>query len=98
MSSIQPFVITTSRTVVSFTVICHNINLFNDATFKVDSLDADGNIVNRQYLTMTQEQYLAWNNDDSYVINFVATTLGYIKVESEPVVQESQASDNTEVL
>jgi hypothetical protein len=57
---------------------------------------------------MTQEQYLAWNNDDSYVINFVATTLGYIivqgesepvvAVESEPVVQESQASDNTEVL
>ena len=76
-SNIQPSVFTTSRTIVSFTVVCDNVKLFQDATFRVDSLDADGNVVNRQYLTMTKEQYLAWNNDDSYVINFVATTLGY---------------------
>ena len=76
-SNIQPSVFTTSRTIVSFTVVCENVKLFQDATFRVDSLDAEGNVVNRQYLTMTKEQYLSWNNDDSYVINFVATTLGY---------------------
>ena len=76
-SNIQPSVFTTSRTIVSFTVVCDNVKLFQDATFRVDSLDAEGNVVNRQYLTMSNEQYLAWNNDDSYVINFVATTLGY---------------------
>jgi hypothetical protein len=76
-SNIQPSVFTTSRTIVSFTVVCDNVKLFQDATFRVDSLDAEGNVVNRQYLTMSNEQYLAWNNDDSYVTNFVATTLGY---------------------
>lgn len=77
-SNIQPSVFTTSRTIVSFRVACESVKLFENATFRVDSLDVDGNVVNRQYLTMTNEQYLAWNNDDSYVINFVATTLGYI--------------------
>jgi len=76
-SNIQPSVFTTSRTIVSFSVTCENVKLFQDATFRVDSLDAEGNVVNRKYLTMSKEQYLAWNNDDSYVINFVATTLGY---------------------
>lgn len=77
-SNIQPSVFTTSRTIVSFRVVCESVKLFDTATFRVDSLDVDGNVVERQYLTMTNEQYLAWNNDDSYVINFVATTLGYV--------------------
>jgi hypothetical protein len=76
-SNIQPSVFTTSRTIVSFSVVCDNIKLFDNATFRVDSFDADNNVVNRQYLTMTNAQYLAWQNDDSYVINYVATTLGY---------------------
>ena len=76
-SNIQPSVFTTSRTIVSFSVTCDTIQLFKNASFRVDSFDADGNVVNRQYLTMTSEQYLSWQNDDSYVINFVATTLGY---------------------
>ena len=76
-SNIQPSIFTTSRTIVSFTVVCEGVKLFESARFRVDSLDADGNVVERQYLTMSTEQYLAWNNDDSYVINFVATTLGY---------------------
>jgi len=77
MSSIQPCVVTTTKTIVSFTVVCENITLFQSATFRVDSFDADGNMVNRQYLTMTNEQYLAWKNDDSYVLDFVAASLGY---------------------
>jgi hypothetical protein len=76
-SAIQPFVVTTSRTVVSFSVTCQGVELFTSATFRVDSFDESNNIVDRQTLTMTPEQYLSWNNDDTYVINFVATTLGY---------------------
>jgi hypothetical protein len=76
-SNIQPLDIVTSRTVVSFTVACQTVNLFTNATFRVDSFDVDNNIVDRQYLTMTNEQYLDWNNNDTYVIDFVATTLGY---------------------
>lgn len=76
-SNVQPFVVTTSRTVVRFAVVCEGVQLFQNATFRVDSYDADDNIVDREYLKMSHDQYLAWNNDDSYVINFVATSLGY---------------------
>ena len=79
-SNIQPFVVTTTRTVVSFSVSCQTLNLFTNATFRVDSYDADGNIVDRKFLTMTKDQYLEWNNNDEYVVNFVATELGYVIV------------------
>ena len=78
--NINPFVVTTSRTVVSFSVSCQSVNLFNNAVLRVDSYDADNNIVDRQTITLTNEQYLAWNNDDSYIINLVATLLGYVIV------------------
>ena len=78
--NVSPFVVTTSRTVVSFSVSCQSVNLFNNAVLRVDSYDADNNIVDRQTITLTNEQYLAWNNDDSYIINLVATLLGYVIV------------------
>ena len=77
-SNIQPFVITTTNTAVSFTVTCQQLSLFNNAMFKVDSFDADGNIANRQFVSLTNEQYLSWNNDDEYIVNLVANQLGYI--------------------
>ena len=76
-SSIQPIVMTTSRTIVRFSVTCSGVELFNSATFRVDSFDDQDNIVDRKILSMTPDQYLAWNNDDTYVIQFVATSLGY---------------------
>jgi hypothetical protein len=76
-SNVNPFVVTTSRTVVSFSVSCESINLFNNAVLRVDSYDADSNIIDRQFITLTNEQYLAWNNDDSYIINLAATLHGY---------------------
>jgi hypothetical protein len=79
-SNVIPFVVTTSRTVVKFDVSCQSVSLFNNAVLRVDSYDADNNIVDRQIITLTNEQYLAWNNDDSYIINLVATLLGYVIV------------------
>jgi len=76
-SNVNPFVVTTSRTVVSFSVSCQSVNLFNNAVLRVDSYDADNNIIDRQFITLTNEQYLSWNNDDSYIINLAATLLGY---------------------
>ena len=51
--------------------------MFENAKFRVDSFDADGNIVDRRYVPITHEQYVAWNNDDSYIVNLMASTLGY---------------------
>jgi len=79
-SNIQPFVITTTNTAVSFSVTCQQLNLFTNAEFRVDSFDVDGNIVNRQFVTLTNEQYLSWNNNDEYIVTLVANQLGYIIV------------------
>ena len=77
-SNIQPFIFTTTNTAVSFTVTCQELSLFNNATFRVDSFDVNGNIVNRQFVTLTNEQYLSWNNNDEYVVTLVAAQLGYV--------------------
>ncbi len=76
-SAIQPFVQTTTTTVTSFSVSCQELNMFDSAKFRVDSFDENGNIVDRRIVPITQEQYLAWNNDDSYIVNLMASTLGY---------------------
>jgi hypothetical protein len=76
-TNVQPFVITTTQTVTSFTVSCRTLNLFTNATFTVDSFDSNNNLVSRQVVPITDEQYLGWNNNDTYIIDLMATILGY---------------------
>jgi hypothetical protein len=77
-TNIEPFTVVTTQTVTSFTVSCRSINLFQDASFSVDSFDATGKIVSRQIVEITPEEYNQWNNDDSFIINLIAQKLGYI--------------------
>ena len=81
---IQPFVITTTQTVTSFSVACRTLNLFVNATFTVDSFDVNNTLISRQVLPITNEQYLEWNNNDTYIIDLMATTLGYTLVTPTP--------------
>jgi hypothetical protein len=74
---IQPASTTTTVVVTSFSVTCRTLVLFVNASFTVDTFDANNNLVNRQVLTMTNEQYLEWNNNDDYVISWVEATLGF---------------------
>lgn len=74
---IQPYTQTTTQVITSFNVSCRSLDLFNNATFTVDSFDANGNIVNRQVVPITNEQYLAWQNNDTYIIDLMAQILGY---------------------
>ena len=74
---IQPFIITTTQTVTSFTVSCRTLNLFVNATFTVDSFNINNNLISRQVLSITTEEYQGWNNNDSYIIDLMATKLGY---------------------
>jgi len=78
---ILPFEQVTRTIIVSFNVSCRNVNLFENASFTVDSFDISLNLISRQVLTMTTEQYLDWNNNDAYVIQWVADTLGYTLVD-----------------
>ena len=68
---------TQSVTIASFTVTCRAVNLYKDASFMVDTFDNASKLISRQVLTMTTEQYLLWNSDDSYVNKFVAESLGF---------------------
>jgi hypothetical protein len=76
-ASIQPFdYITTSR-VVSFNVTCQSLTLFQTADFRIESFDVNKSLVVINSMSLTQEQYLEWNNNDEYIMNLAATQLGY---------------------
>jgi len=77
---VQPFIITTTQTVTSFTVSCRTLVLFTNATFTVDSFDINNNLVSRQVIPITTEQYLEWNNNDEFIIDLMATICGYTLV------------------
>ena len=74
---IVPFVVTTTNVVTSFTVSCRSLVLFSNATFTVDSFDKNNNLVSRQVVPITNEQYLEWNNNDDYITSLIAQILGY---------------------
>jgi uncharacterized membrane protein len=65
-------------TISSMRVGCQSINLFQNATFIVDLFNSDGGRVERQIITISNEEYLAWNNNDEYIMNLIATKLGFI--------------------
>ena len=77
---IKPATITTSVTVTSFNVSCRSLEMFKSASFTVNTFDTDNKFVNRQIITLTQEQYNEWNSNDSYIINLVASELGFVIV------------------
>ena len=74
---IDPFIVTTTNVVTSFTVSCRSLSLFSNATFTVDSFDKNNNLVSRHVVPITNDQYLEWNNNDEYIIALMARILGY---------------------
>jgi hypothetical protein len=76
---IVPVVNTTTTTVTigSFTVRCMSLNLFTTATFLVTTFDTNNSLIGNQTITLTPEEYQAWNNDDSYIVNLVAQQLNF---------------------
>jgi len=76
-SNIVPYTITTVSNVVSFSVTCRELILFTTAMFIVTSYDINNNQISCVPITLTTEQYLAWNNDDDYILTLIASILGY---------------------
>jgi hypothetical protein len=76
-TNIEPFTKTTKQTITSFTVTCRTLNLFENAVFVVDSFDESKKFISRDLITLTNEQYNQWNNNDTFIINLVAEQLGY---------------------
>ena len=78
MSAIQPKMVTTTQTITSFQVKCTALVLFETATFSVFCFDANNTMVSTDKIVLSQDEYLAWQNNDEYIINLVATKLGFV--------------------
>ena len=77
MNVIEPFTKITTQVITSFTVSCRTLNLFENAVFVVESFDKNKVLVVRDLVTLTNEEYTQWNNNDEFIINIVAKQLGY---------------------
>lgn len=80
--SIEPYTNTTVTVTTSFSVSCRSLNLFENASFTVDTFDASKNLLNRQVVPITNEQYLAWNNNDEYIVQLMAEILGFTIIDT----------------
>ena len=72
-----PIVPVSKGVIASFRPICQNITLFTNASFIVLLLDSYGNELGRQTVDLSTEEYLAWESNDDYIINLIATKLGF---------------------
>jgi hypothetical protein len=82
MSAIEPKTVTTTQTITSFQVRCSSLTLFETAKFSVLCFDDNNTLVSSDNIVLSQEEYLAWQNDDDYILQLVATKLGFVLVPS----------------
>lgn len=76
-TTIAPATHTTVKTITSFKI--SRINITDLCTIEVHSLDTDNNIINIDLIILTAEEYALWGTDDSYIVNIVASKLGFTK-------------------
>jgi hypothetical protein len=76
-TAITPATITETKTITYFRVQVTNLDLFKSVSVSVTLLDETGNYCGTRNFTFEGAEYLAWNNDDSYLVNLVATKLGF---------------------
>jgi hypothetical protein len=82
-SNVVPHDFTSSTTVTSFSIQNCAVQLFNGASLDAFMFDQNGQLYKVQRVNVDQEEYLAWNNDDTYIVNLVATKLG-LTIEPTP--------------
>ncbi len=74
---IQATTVTETKSVASFKVHVVNVVLFTSVTVAVTLYDENGNGVGARTYVIAGDEYLAWNNDDQYLIDLVAQKLGF---------------------
>jgi hypothetical protein len=53
------------------------VELFTQVDLHVTVLSSNGKIINSQMLTLKDDDYKSWSNDDSYLYTYAANKLGY---------------------
>ncbi len=69
--------ITETKTVKYFKIYIVGLELFKSVTLSVSLFDANGAVVGNRNYVVADAEYLAWNNDDQYLVNYVAQKLGF---------------------
>lgn len=80
MSDIVPFDKVTSQVIVRFTMQIYNLVLNTSATFRVSMYDINDRCIDNVSVIIEGDAYKAWNNDDNYVVQYVADQLGFTLV------------------
>ncbi len=74
---IQPTTVTEVKNIHSFRVFVAGLELFKSVTVIAVLQDENGNSMTSRTFTFEGAEYLAWNNDDQYLVNKVAERLGF---------------------
>ncbi len=74
---IQPYAMVTTKTIKSFSIRVVSLELFTSVTVVVSLFEESGAIVENRTIRVEGDEYLAWNNDDAYLVNLVASKLGF---------------------
>lgn len=61
----------------SFTIANFNVSLFLGAFINVILHDNNNNFVQTVNIHLTKEEYDGWLDDDNYILNLIATKLGF---------------------
>ncbi len=75
---IEPSTQIITNIITSFTVTVTDVVLFSSANLLVNLYNADPLLVKTEYMTLTGQAYNDWANDDDYIIQYVATQLGFV--------------------
>lgn len=89
MYPISPCNIVTTKTITSFKIDRIEISLFKSAIITVILLDSAGSLLDVKFINMNGEDYAKWNEDDSYVIDFIKQSLGFSSVPVVETVSDS---------
>ncbi len=73
---IQPYNLVRQQLVKSVDLRVVNLQLFSSVTVAVCLYNEDGYVCDNRSVEISGAEYLAWNNDDSYLVNLVMTKLG----------------------
>ena len=88
--SIQPTQTVKMSSISSFAINNINVNLFNGAQCNVCLFDTSNSFLQNINVTISTDEYSKWGSDDNYMINLIASKLGF-------QLSDSSNNNNTSV-
>ena len=74
---IQPTQNIRTESIFSFTITNLVVNLFNGAHSNVSLFDSNNNFLQSINIIISKEEYEKWGSDDNYMVNLIATKMGF---------------------